>query len=79
MSQRFGMADGRCFTINTADGLLNNYIMHKNGISYEDNYKYRQFLQSKGPSIINDLLKHQTQSTCTTCDTPLIRVPNNIY
>ena len=42
MSQRLGMADGRCFTINTSSRLLNNYIMTSNSVDYVDNYKYRQ-------------------------------------
>jgi hypothetical protein len=27
--------------------------MAKNGIAYQDNYAYRQFLQSKGPDAFN--------------------------
>jgi len=27
MSQRLGMADGRCFTVNTSAQLFNNYVM----------------------------------------------------
>ena len=41
MSQRLGMADGRCFTVNTSAQLFNNYVMKQNGISFEDNYSYR--------------------------------------
>ena len=33
MSQRLGMADGRCYTINSSNQLYNNYIMKENGIS----------------------------------------------
>ena len=32
MSQRLGMADGRCYTMNTSNQLYNNYIMKENGI-----------------------------------------------
>ena len=49
MSQRLGMADGRCFTVNTSNQLLNNYLMKTNGISFEDNYSFRKMLQQKGP------------------------------
>ena len=38
MSQRLGMADGRCFTINSAAQLTNAYIMNQNGIPKADNY-----------------------------------------
>lgn len=75
MSTRFGMQDGRCFTINTASGLLNNYIMKQNNISYVDNYSYRQLLQSKGPAVIEQaVLDKQGRSDCAQCDKPLLNV-----
>ena len=52
MSQRLGMADGRCFTINSSNQLYNNYVMKENGISFEDNYSFRKLLQKKGPEIL---------------------------
>ena len=76
MSQRLGMADGRCFTINTSSRLLNNYIMTNNGVDYVDNDKYRQLLQSKGPELIDMVVFHsdclqrwkdQGKNTCPTC------------
>ena len=73
MSQRMGMADGRCFTINTSSQLLNDYIMKTNNISYEDNYAYRKLLQSKGP----ELLDSDTKITgCNVCHKPLLQVPD---
>jgi hypothetical protein len=76
MSQRFGMADGRCFTVNTASGLLNNYIMEQNNIPVADNYAYRRLLQSKGPEVFEQVLRSQKQSDCAACDVPLLKVPN---
>ena len=86
MSQRLGMADGRCFTISTANSLLNDYMMTQNGIRYEDNYNYRKFLQQKGPDALNDIQGMQksgvpdTRSNfvnqCQSCNTPLLKVPN---
>ena len=73
MSQRMGMADGRCFTINTAAGLLNDYIMQNNNIAYEDNYKYRQLLQKAGPELIT---KNSKITGCNVCNTPLMQVPD---
>ena len=73
MSQRLGMADGRCFTINTASGLFNDDIMQKNGIQYEDNYSYRKLLQEKGPDMFQE---DQKLSGCATCNTPVMSVPN---
>ena len=32
MSQRLGMADGRCFTINNSSMLYNDFLMTQNGI-----------------------------------------------
>lgn len=77
MSQRLGMADGRCFTINTSSRLLNNYIMSSNGVDYVDNYAYRQLLQKKGPELIDSVQATQVVSpdgNCQRCDKPLLRV-----
>jgi len=68
-----GMADGRCFTINTSSRLLNDYIMQTNQVAYQDNYTYRQLIQSQGPSLIPNT---NQISGCNICDTPLLQVPN---
>ena len=88
MSQRLGMADGRCFTINTASRLINDYIMTQNNIPYQDNYRYRQLLQQVGPAIIAPIENNQQVgppqpatnfiNQCQTCNVPLLKV-NNIY
>jgi len=78
MSQRLGMADGRCFTINSAAQLTNNYIMQQNGISFEDNYSYRQLLQKSGPELLNGIKEEQGKGKCNTCDKPLINT-SKIY
>jgi hypothetical protein len=78
------MADGRCFTISTADSLFNNYVMEKNGIPVVDNYKYRQFLQQQGPAAIDKIVgaiqnvsgSMRGMPLCTECNTPIIKVPN---
>ncbi len=46
MSTRLGMGDGRCITSYDSSKLMNDYIMLKNGIAYEDNFRYRRFLQT---------------------------------
>jgi hypothetical protein len=46
MSTRLGMGDGRCITSYDSSKLMNDFIMMKNGIAYEDNFKYRRFLQN---------------------------------
>jgi hypothetical protein len=67
MSQRLGMADGRCFTMNSSAQLTNNYIMKQNGIAFEDNYSYRQLLQKNGPELLNKL-PEQSRGKCDSCD-----------
>ncbi len=83
MSQRLGMADGRCFTIGTSSRLLNDYVMKTNKINYQDNYSYRRMLQIKGPDIMEEITSKQntkpTQASinqCQACDVPLLAVPN---
>jgi len=44
------MGDGRCLTSSDSSRLVNDFVMMKNGIAYQDNYKYRMFLQSQDPS-----------------------------
>lgn len=80
MSQRLGMADGRCFTINTASQLFNNYVMNKNGIPYVDNYSYRQYLQQNGPAVVDKIVAMQKSTPrgppfCNSCNLPLLKVP----
>jgi len=77
MSQRLGMADGRCFSLNSSSQLVNNYIMQQANIRMEDNYAYRQFLQNSGPTLLNDVQeKVQGKGPCLSCDKPLMDLRN---
>ena len=86
MSQRLGMADGRCFTIGTSAQLLNDYVMKSNGIQYQDNYSYRQLLQKQGPQLVQQIQNLQNVgqqsrpnnfvNQCQSCNTPLLKVPD---
>ncbi len=78
MSQRLGMADGSCFTVNTSAQLLNNYVMKKNGITFEDNYSYRQLLQKQGPELMSQIQDEQGTKKCNSCDNPLVNA-SDIY
>jgi hypothetical protein len=69
-----GMADGRCFTINTASTLYNDYVMNQNNIALEDNYSYRKLLQSKGPELFSK--PNQDIQGCNLCDSALLAVPD---
>jgi len=48
-----GMADGRCITEFESSRLLNDAIMLKNNITFQDNYRYRQYLQASAPEGLN--------------------------
>lgn len=76
MSQRLGMADGRCFTINTNSQLVNDFIMNNNGISLADNYSYRKLLQQMGPEIVERIQSMQGVSPCQSCDIALLKIPD---
>ena len=79
MSQRLGMADGRCFTINSSAQLFNNYVMKQNNITYEDNYSYRQLLQKSGPELFNKIqAANQGTGPCVDCNQPLVNT-SKIY
>jgi hypothetical protein len=83
MSTRLGMADGRCFTISTASSLFNDFVMDKNGISYVDNYGYRQLLQRQGPEVVERVVSSaqpfgnnmRGYPLCVECTNPLLKVP----
>lgn len=67
MSQRLGMADGRCFTVHSSAQLTNNYLMEQNGIKLEDNYSFRQALQKQGPEFLNKL-QEDSRGKCDSCN-----------
>lgn len=52
MSQRLGMADGRCATILDSSRLFNDSVYMKAGISVNDNLAYRRFLQYSSPEDV---------------------------
>ena len=52
MSQRIGMADGRCLTINEANRIYIDKLQQKAGIPQEDNYSFRRLIQRDGPEGI---------------------------
>ena len=76
MSQRLGMADGRCFTVNSSNQILNNYLMKQNGITFEDNYSFRKILQQKGPELLKPVQDLQCTDKFGSCDKALLKVPN---
>ena len=49
MSQRIGMADGRCLTNNESNRIFIDNLQKKAGIPQEDNYGFRKMLQHDGP------------------------------
>jgi hypothetical protein len=49
MSTRLGMGADRCFNVYESARIYNDIIMTKQGIHYEDNLKFRRYLQEKGP------------------------------
>lgn len=52
------MADGRCLTEFTSSKLLHESIMKSNGIDVQDNYKFRELAQQRGPEGFSLPLKN---------------------
>lgn len=52
MSQRIGMADGRCLTFNQSNRLLTDDLIKSFGLAPENNSGFRQVLQDKGPDVV---------------------------
>lgn len=53
MSQRIGMADGRCITSFDSNRILTDILMKDAKIGVYDNYAFRQMAQEKGPDAFN--------------------------
>lgn len=53
MSQRIGMADGRCITEVDSDRIMFDFLKQKAGFGMYDNNKYRMYLQEKGPDAFS--------------------------
>ena len=51
MSERFGMADGRCFTNYGSSRIMNDEIMQKNNIALADNHAFRQYIASGNGAV----------------------------
>jgi len=73
MSERLGMADGRCFTVGSASTLFNDYMMKSNNIMPQDNYSYRKLLQQKGPALLQPITN---KKDCEMCHDPLLKIPD---
>jgi hypothetical protein len=58
MSQRIGMADGRCITSYDSNRIMSDFMMSQKGIAFQDNYKWRQTLQSTDPAALGLPLKN---------------------
>jgi len=46
--------------------------MKNNGITFEDNYSYRQLLQKQGPELLSKIQDEQGKKKCNSCDKPLV-------
>lgn len=58
MSERIGMADGRCLTSYESNRILNDLLMAQKSIVPEDNYSFRRFLQQSEPESLQLPLKN---------------------
>jgi hypothetical protein len=52
MSQRIGMADGRCLTFNDSNRIMTENMMKNLGLSSTDNSQFRGLLQERGPEMM---------------------------
>jgi len=52
MSQRFGMADGRCLTFSESNRILTDKLMASYNLAPQNNAAFRALLQEKGPDVV---------------------------
>ena len=55
MSQRFAMADGRCFTTNLSSTILNDSVSKQAGVQIADGHAFRKFLSDNADKIIESM------------------------
>ena len=70
MSQRLGMADGRCFTINSSAQLTNNYLMEQNGISFRTTTLSVRRSKSRVPSSSTSFKRTPVRNVIHATHTP---------
>lgn len=58
MSERIGMADGRCLTSYESNRIMSDLLMAQKSIVPEDNYSFRRFLQQSSPESLQLPLKN---------------------
>lgn len=46
------MADGRCLTFNQSNRLLTDGLIKSFGLAPENNTRFREILQDKGPDVV---------------------------
>lgn len=73
MSTRMGMANGRCITSYDSNRIMNDALMEQKNIEYQNNYKYRMYLQSLGPPDLPLPLKN---AACRTQGGPQVLCEN---
>lgn len=57
MSQRFAMADGRCFTTNLSSTILNDSVSKQAGVDVADGHRFRSFLMENAEKIMQSMSK----------------------
>jgi hypothetical protein len=66
MSQRIGMADGRCITDFVSSRIQFDYLKSQKGIALDDNNKFRMVLQEQGPDAFSLPIKNAAcQGQCS--------------
>jgi hypothetical protein len=50
--------------------------MKQNGITFEDNYSYRQLLQKQGPQLMSKVQEQQGKADCNNCNVPMLKMPD---
>jgi hypothetical protein len=72
MSERIGMADGRCITESTSSRILYDFIVREKGVPYQDGHRARMLLQSQGPEGLSLPVRNAACSGPTPVASPLV-------
>ena len=76
MSERIGMADGRCITDPTSSRIAHDFILRKKGIAYQDGHSARMAFQQMAPEDLAWPLPNAACQSASCATTPIVSNQN---
>lgn len=72
MSERIGMADGRCITGFTSSRIAHDFLLGQRGMTFEDGHKARMAFQQLSPEDLKIPLPNAACKSAACLTSPLV-------